>query len=241
MKAILLVLFLCVYSTINALETLEKNIIQVAVTGIPKENEENAPSWTLDFFKAIEEQYQVKSHFEVVPFDQSWSLSSQNRVDVVATGVSALDERQVDGSTFSLPYLQVKRGLRIHAKDQEIFHTIHDFVGYRVGAVEGMTALADLYHRAPEGVEIVIFKNWDEMYQSFYAYQIEAVAEGYYVSVDKAINHKDADFPMIDDHDLVEGSPEYLVFVVRNASVGVLEAINQVLQEKGFPLKRNPL
>lgn len=238
MKWILLLL-LSLNSTIYAFETIEKNIIQVAVTGIPKENEENAPSWTLDFFKAIEEKYQVAIRFNVVSFDRSWLLASQNQVDVIATGVSALDERKVEGSTFSSAYLQVKRGLRIHAKNQAIFHTIEDFVGYRVGAVEGMTALADLYNRAPEGVEIVVFKNWDEMYQSFYAHEIDAVAEGYYVSVDKEINHKDADFPMVDDHDLVEGSPECLVFVVRDASTGVLEAINQLLQEKGFPLHTN--
>lgn len=51
------------------------------------------------------------------------------------------------------------------------------------------------------------------------------------------MNYKDTDFPMVDDHDLVEGSPEYLVFVVRNKSAGILEVINQLLQEKGFPLR----
>lgn len=238
MKLVFLALFLSLHTTMHALETLEQNIIQVAVTGIAKENEENAPSWTLDFFKAIEEQYQVRMQYQVVPFDQSWLLASQSQADVVATGVSAMDDRDTEGSTFSLPYLQVKRGLRIHAKDQALFHTIHDFVGRRVGAVEGMTALSDLYKRAPKGVEIVVFENWDDMYRSFHAYEIDAVAEGYYVSVDKEINHKDADFPMIDDHDLEEGAPEYLVFVVRNASTGVLEAINQLLQERGFPIKK---
>lgn len=237
MKKLLFCLFLSFYSFVGALETIETGVIQVAVTGIPKENEENAASWTLDFFKAIEKQYNVKIHYKVVPFDQSWTLTSLDHVDVVATGVTALDERLVGGSTFSLPYLQVKRALRIHAKDQDVFHTISDFIGHRVGAVEGMTALTDLYNRAPDGVEIVVFKTWDEMYQSFYAYEIDAVAEGYYVSVDNEVNHKDADFPMVDDHDLVEGSPEYLVFVVRNASKGVLEVINQLLQEKGFPLR----
>jgi ABC-type amino acid transport substrate-binding protein len=235
-RKVLFCLFLVFYSFVSALETIEMDVIQVAVTGIPNKNEENAPSWTLDFFKAIEKEYNVKISYKVVPFDQSWTLTSLDHVDVVATGVTALDERLIKGSAFSLPYLQVKRALRIHSNNQDIFHTISDFIGYRVGAVEGMTALKDLYSRAPDGVEIVVFKTWDEMYQSFYASEIEAVAEGYYVSVDKEINHKDIDFPMIDDHDLIEGSPEYLVFVVRNASSGVLEMINQLLQEKGFPL-----
>jgi ABC-type amino acid transport substrate-binding protein len=237
MKKVLFCLFFGFYSFACALETLKPEVIKVAVTGIPKANEENASSWTLDFFKAIENQYNVKVEYEVVPFDNSWELASSDHVDVVATGVTSLEERLVEGSTFSLPYLQVKRALRIHAKDQGIFHTISDFVGYRVGAVEGMTALTDLYNRAPEGVEVVVFETWDVMYRSFYANDIDAVAEGYYVSVDKEVNHKETDFPMIDDHDLVEGSPEYLVFVVRNASEGVLEVINKLLQEKGFPLR----
>lgn len=236
MRHLILSLFLSINFTTFAMESLEPEAIKIAVTGIPKENEENAGSWTFDFFKEIERQHAMKAKFQEVPFDGSWNRASLDQVDVVATGVTALDERRVEGSTFSSPYLQVKRGLRIHAKDQELFHTIFDFIGYRVGAVEGMTALTDLSNRAPEGLEIVVFKSWDEMYDSFYAHEIDAVAEGYYVSVDKEINHSNADFPMIDDHDLVEGSPEYLVFVVRNASTGVLEAINTLLEEQGFPL-----
>jgi ABC-type amino acid transport substrate-binding protein len=237
MKSILLPLFLTFHATIFAFETLKKDTIRIAVTGIPEENGENAPSWTLDFFKAFQQKHNVKVEYEVVPFDASWALASQDQVDIVATGVTALDERQNEDSTFSLPYLQVKRGLRIHAKDQDRFHTINDFVGSRVGAVKGMTSHTDLYNRALEGVEIVVFDSWDAMYESFYAHETDAVAEGYYVSVDKEINHRNVDFPMIDDHDLVEGSPEYLVFVVRNASSGLLEALDQLLQEEGFPLR----
>ncbi len=237
MRTLIFTILLFSQTLVYSIETITPNVIQIAVTGIPEKPEENAGSWTYDFFKELESRYSVEIQFHVVPFDQSWALGSQDRVDVVATGVTALPERNAEGSTFSLPYLQVKRGLRIHAQDQAIFHTITDFVGYRVGAVKGMTALTDLYRRAPEGVEIVVFESWDDMYQSFYAHDIDAVAEGYYVSVDKQVNHNDPNFPMIDDHDLVEGVPEYLVFVVRDASTGVLEAINQLLQEQGFPLK----
>lgn len=238
MRSILFCLFLSFCSAVYAIETLEKGVIQVAVTGMPTTSEENASSWTADFFKAIENQNTLKIRYKVVPFDESWVLTSLDQVDVVATGVTAFEERKAEGSTFSLPYLQVKRGLRIHAKNQGIFKTISDFVGYRVGAVEGMTSLIDLYHRAPKGIEIVVFKSWDEMYRCFYAQEIDAVAEGYYVSVDEKVNQLNVDFPMIDAHDLIEGEPEYLVFVVRNASTGVLETINQLLQDKGFPLNR---
>ncbi len=222
----------------TALETLKPGILQVAVTDIPQEGE-NAPGWTLSFLQEFEKEYGVKVEFKVVPFDQSWLLAAENKVDVVATGVTVLDERQSKGATFSHPYLQVKRGLRIHCDKAAQFETIDDFVGYKVGAVKGMTAYDDLVARAPEGVEIVPFESWDSMYESFHTRQIQAVAEGYYVSVDTGVNQADAEYPMIDAHDLTPGKPEYLAFVVRDRSKGVLEAINSLLDKTGFPVRSN--
>ena len=166
-----------------------------------------------------------------------WSLPALDEVDLVATGVTVLDERRVEGVTFSDSYLQVRRGLRIHADEFDRFETIHDFVGSKVGAVEGMTSLSDLLRRAPDGVDVVVYSSWDDMYMDFYNKQVNAVAEGFYVSVDARINHADPDFPMVDDHDLISGEPEVLSFAVRDASEGLLEAINDLLGKTGFPVK----
>lgn len=222
---------------VEAFNTINPGIVRVAVTAIPEEGKENAASWTLDFFKEFEKAQNIKVEFVVSSFNHSWLLPNKDQVDIVATGVTALSERQNEGATFSRPYLQVKRGLRIHGGDSHLFTTINDFVGYRIGAVKGMTAAMDLYNRAPSGVEVIEFDSWESMYASFYAHEIHAVAEGYYVSVDRQINHNDPDFPMIDDHDLIEGEPEYLVFVVRNKSEEVLEAINNLLSNIGFPVR----
>lgn len=234
--SLFLLTFFCHAPSLKAFTTLSPGIVKVAVTAIPEENKENAGSWTLDFFREFERRHNLKVEFIVSSFDQSWLLPGEDKVDIVATGVTALIERQSEGASFSQAYLQVKRGLRIHAIDSPLFNTINDFVGYRVGAVKGMTAAIDLYNRAPAGVEVVEFDSWDSMYASFYAHDIQAVAEGYYVSVDRQINHNNPDFPMIDDHDLTEGEPEYLVFVVRDSSKEVLESINHLLNDVGFPI-----
>lgn len=221
--------------TIHALETLEPGILKVAVTDIPHKGE-NAPGWTLEFLREFEKTYEVKVQFIVVPFNNSWQLPGKDKVDLAATGITVLDERRHTEMTFSTPYLQVKRGLRIHADQADLFNTIYDFIGYRVGVVGGMTAYHDLVNRAPQGVEIVVYESWNEMYDGFYNREVQAVAEGYFVSVNSEINHTDENYPMIDDHDLVPDQPEHLAFAVRNKSYGLLEAINELLNKTGFPI-----
>jgi ABC-type amino acid transport substrate-binding protein len=232
---LLSVSFVFCFIDINAIETLEPGILKVAVTDIPSEGE-SAPGWTLEFLREFEKTYDVEVEFVVVPFDNSWLLAGEDKVDLVATGLTVLEERRQVGATFSQPYLQVKRGLRIHGDQAHLFKTIYDFTGYRVGAVEGMTAYYDLVNRAPQGVDIVAYDSWNSMYAGFYNREIQAVAEGYYVSVNRAINHSDQNYPMIDDHDLVSGQPEYLAFAVRDKSSGLLEAINDFLSKTGFPI-----
>ena len=61
-------------------------------------------------------------------------------------------------------YSIVKRGLRIHTEDKDKFSTINDFVGYRVGAVKGMTSYIDLLNRTPVGVEIIAPDSFEELY-----------------------------------------------------------------------------
>jgi len=233
---ILTTCFLLFLNVVVAFETLEPGVLKVAVTEIPKEGE-NAPGWTLDFLREFERVHHVKVEFSEVSFDKSWLLAGEDKVDLVATGLTILDERRQVESTFSNPYLQVKRGLRIHGDESHLFNSIEDFIGYRIGAVEGMTAYYDLLNRAPPGIEIVVFDSWNSMYDSFYNREIQAVAEGYYVSVNSIINHTDENYPMIDDHDLLPGQPEHLAFAVRNKSSGLVEAINDLLELTGFPIR----
>ena len=221
-----------------SIETITPGVLKVAVTDIPKEGD-NAPGWTLDFLRLFEKTYGSAIEYVVVPFDKSWELPACDQVDVVATGVTCMESRKTEGVTSSKPYLQVKRALRIHNDEKHLFHTIDDFIGYRVGAVKGMTSLFDLENRAPSGVEIVVFDDWDTMYESFYNREINAVSEGYFFSLNTLINHKDTLYPMIDDHDLEEDKPEFLVFPIRDKSEGVLSAFNDLLEKVGFPIRTN--
>lgn len=219
--------------------TIEPGTLTVAVTGICMEDAPHHNCWVYQVLSSFAKEKDLELKFVEVPFDNSWELASNDIVDITATGVTPLQERVQDGATFSDYYSIVKRGLRIRAEDADRFHEISDFVGYRVGAVKGMTSELDLRNRAIEGVDIVTAGTFGEVYEMFHAKEIDAVAEGYYVFPgEEDINQLDPYYPMIDPHDLVPGEIEGNTFVIRNESKGLLEAINAFIEEKGLPYNR---
>ena len=185
-------------------------------------------------------KYHLKLKLIVVPFDKSWELAANNQLDVVATGITPLPERAVEGVTNSDYYSIVKRGLRIHTEDKDKFSTINDFVGYRVGAVRGMTSYIDLLNRAPEGVEIIAPDGFEELYALFDSRAIQAVAEGFYVfpGDEDDINDIDENTKMIDAHDLNPGELEGNTFVVRDKSTNLLKNLNKYIKSSGLPWHR---
>lgn len=227
-----------ILSASESLETIQPNVLTVAVTGICKENAPHHNCWVYHILNTFSEENDLTLNFVIVDFDKSWELAANDLVDVTATGVTPLEERKMEDATFSDYYSIVKRGLRIRAADADKFRTIKDFVGYKVGAVKGMTSELDLRRRAIEGVEIVTAATYSEIYELFYSKEIDAVAEGYYIFPGDDINQLDPDYPMIDPHDLTSGELEGNAFVVSNASKGLVDALNTFIKEKGLPYKR---
>jgi hypothetical protein len=58
------------------------------------------------------------------------------------------------------------------------------------------------------------------------------LTQGYYVSVDEPERSNES--LMIDFLNTIDENPEYLAFVVRNQSGGLLGALNEFLKEVGF-------
>jgi ABC-type amino acid transport substrate-binding protein len=73
------------------------------------------------------------------------------------------------GGTFSAPFLYERRALRISPEHKGHYEAISDFVGLKVGAVQGMAAERDLRRRAPAGVEIVTTATFPELYARYAA------------------------------------------------------------------------
>lgn len=219
--------------------TMEDGVLSIAVTGICKDNSPHHNCWVYSTLSSFAEKYNLTLKIKEVSFDQSWTLASTDQVDIVATGITPLRERQIGNASYSNPYSIVKRGIRIKRANVNKYRVIADFKGQSVAAVKGMTSEKDLRNRAPAGVMIVSPATWEEVYQLFQADKIAGVAEGFYVFPDDDDDiNTDEHTLLVDIHDLEPGLQESNRFVVRNASTNLLLRLNEHIQNLGLPNHR---
>ena len=103
--------------------------------------------------------------------------------------------------------------------------------------MKGMAAERDLVRRAPPGVQIVSTTTFPELYEQFRLGRLDAVAQAEYFRLDgRVILSYGPDVALIDHHDLTPGQREESVFVVRDKSVGLLDAVNAFVARTPFPL-----
>ena len=183
------------------------------------------------------EEYNFIVSWVVVPFYESWLLASNDEVDLVATNVASFSDRVSAGATFSAPFLFERRALRIRPEDQDLYSHINDFIGKRAGVVSGMAAERDVNSRAPDGVIVRTTDTFAKLYAEFDAGELDAIAEAEYYSLDGEVipSHGD-DVVLIDHHDLNPGQREESVFVVRDSSTKLIEAVNEFIARTRFPL-----
>lgn len=220
-----------------ALQTLEPGVVRIAVTGTTVTDPLDPEQWMYRYAERLARDLDLRVAWHVVPFDESWALAGQDVVDVVATNLASFPDRVSPGGTFSVPFLYEQRALRIRAAERSQYRTIVDFVGKKVGAVKGMAAERDLLRRAPDGVQIVSTTTFPELYAQFAAGQLDAVAQAEYFTLDgRVIPSYGPDLALIDHHDLNPGQREESVFVVRDRSTGLLDAVNAFVKKTPFPL-----
>jgi ABC-type amino acid transport substrate-binding protein len=219
------------------IQTLVPGVLRIAVTDTTATDPLDPKAWMHRYAERLGHDLGLRIEWEVVPFDRSWELAGRDVVDLVATNVAAFPDRVSPGGTFSAPFLYEQRALRIRAADTARYHTIVDFVGRKVGAVTGMAAERDLLLRAPAGVRIVSAMTFPELYEQFDSGKLDAVAEAEYLTLDgRVIPSYGPDIALIDHHDLNPGQREESVFIVRDESAGLLEAVNAFVARTPFPL-----
>ncbi|MGE0360054.1 MAG: substrate-binding periplasmic protein [Vicinamibacterales bacterium] len=210
--------------------------MKIAITGTATD-ELDPEAWMYRYAERLAQDLNLRAEWHVVPFDRSWELAGKDVVDVVATNLASFPDRVSPGGTFSVPFLYEQRALRIRAVDRAQYRTIGDFVGRKVGAVKGMAAERDLLKRAPAGVQIVSTTTFPELYEQFAQGQLDAVAQAEYFALDgRVIPSYPPDIALIDHHDLNPGQREESVFVVRDRSSGLLDAVNAFVKRTPFPL-----
>lgn len=220
-----------------AIGTLEAGVVKIAVTSTTVTDPLDPEEWMYRYAERLGRDLGLRVDWHVVPFDKSWQLAGQDVVDVVATNLASFPDRASPGGTFSAPFLYEQRALRIRAADRSQYRTIADFTGKKVGAVKGMAAERDLLGRAPPGVQIVSATTFPELYEQFASGQLDAIAQAEYFTLDgRIIPSYGPDLALIDHHDLNPGRREESVFVVRDRSSHLLEAVNAFVARTPFPL-----
>jgi ABC-type amino acid transport substrate-binding protein len=218
------------------IETLRPGVVTFAITGTATDDLD-PEAWMYRYAERLATELAMTPEWVVVPFDKSWELAGKDVVDVVATNLANFPDRVSPGGTFSAPFLYEQRALRIRAADRERYRTIADFVGRKVGAVTGMAAHRDLLRRAPPGVNVVTTTTFPELYAQFGQGELDAVAQAEYFTLDgRVIPSYPPDLALIDHHDLNPGQREESVFVVRDRSAGLLDAVNAFVARTPFPL-----
>jgi ABC-type amino acid transport substrate-binding protein len=221
----------------TAIGTLETGVVKIAVTSTTVTDPLDPEEWMYRFAERLGRELGLRVEWHVVPFDKSWELAGKDVVDVVATNLASFPDRVSPGGTFSAPFLYEQRALRIRAADRSQYRTIVDFAGKKVGAVRGMAAELDLLRRAPPGVQIVSTTTFPELYKTFASGQLDAIAQAEYFTLDgRIIPSYGPEIALIDHHDLNPGQREESVFVVRDMSSHLLEAVNAFVARTPFPL-----
>ncbi len=235
--AMAFVLCTAAWAATPGIHTLEPGVLKVAVTSDAPASPYDSQRWIRKYVERFAGENRLRIVWQVVPFNKSWELAGRDAVDLVATNVASFPDRVSQGGTFSAPFLYERRALRIRPKDAAAYARIDDFVGKRVGAVQGMAAERDLRRRAPGGVNVVTTATFPELYAQFADGRLDAVAEAEYYALDgTVIPSHGPEVVLIDHHDLTPGAREESVFVVRDQSAHLLDAVNAFIAKTRFPL-----
>lgn len=219
-----------------AVRTIEPGVLKIAITGTSTDMLD-PQAWMYRYAERFASEMRLRADWHIVPFDRSWELAGKDVVDLVATNLAGFPDRVSAGGTFSAPFLYEQRALRVRAADRSQYQTIADFIGRKVGAVQGMAAERDLRRRAPDGVQIVSTTTLRELRDRFAERELDAVAEAEYFTLDgRVVPSYGPDIALIDHHDLNPGQREESVFVVRDKSTGLLAAVNAFVARTAFPL-----
>ncbi len=219
------------------IQTLEPGVLTVAVTSGAPTNQYDPQLWIREYVEQFATEHELTISWVVAPFNESWLLASNDKVDLVATNVASFPDRAHSGATFSKPFLYERRALRIRPEDQTRYGHINDFIGKTVGVVSGMAAERDVSRRAPDGVIVETAETFVELYAEFDTGRLDAIAEAeYYTLDDQVIPSHGPDIVLIDHHDLTPGQREESVFVIRDKSQNLLSAVNAFITRTRFPL-----
>jgi ABC-type amino acid transport substrate-binding protein len=170
-------------------------------------------------------------------FDDIWTMPGKDVCDVAGAGVMRRGDRPVgpDGS-WSDPYFQVKRSLLVRASDKAAFDNYATLSGKKIVVTRNSTADIDAKKRYPrctiQYVDEVAKDAVDAQVhiakELIANHQADAFGEGDVSNqylLDQYSKEVAGGLALADVH-AIDGLTETFNFITRNASIGVLDALN---------------
>lgn len=186
-----------------------------------RDNGTDIVGFDVEIAKQIASKLGKKLVIEDMAFDSLIMALNSDKIDFVAAGMTATDERktQVD---FSDTYFHSKQMIIVKA-DNTTIHTADDLVGKKVGVQLGTTG--DLFVSGTEGVEVTQFPTGTAAVMDLKNGQLDAVvidAEPAKKMIEGQADVKVLDAPFIEE--------EYAI-AVKKGDKELLEGINSTLKE----------
>ena len=174
------------------------------------------------------------------PFDGLWTRPGANVCDVAGAGIMRRDDRRVEpGGAWSGPYFYVQRSLLVRSAEQAEFDTPATLAGKVIVVTRGSTAEIDARTRYPnctiQTVDMVAegqANPQEHIVRTLLAHrQVDAFAEGDLCNryLRDAYGEDVAGGLALADCHRLDGPPETFNFVVRAASLGVLDRLNDFI------------
>ena len=88
----------CHKSKKHHIKTIKPGTLKVGVTGICTDDSPHHKCWVYKILSRFAKKYHLKLKIVIVPFYKSWEAAANNQLDVVATGITPLPERAVEGA-----------------------------------------------------------------------------------------------------------------------------------------------
>lgn len=186
----------------------------------------NPKGYEADILTIVAEKMNLQLEFkEQSVFKGIWQKPAAKKCDVVAAGLTALAEREKDGAAFTMPHFITNQSLLIRGSDKNIFHSIQDFAGKKIGVTPGTTMETQIKRVAPKSVVIVPFNYQTDRLIALANKKIDAVAD------DTATN---AYYAKLNGELAVVALPpthEKLAFAVDGNNKALLARLNEILRQ----------
>lgn len=181
----------------------------------------------IDLMKAVADKLGLEAEFRDTDFDGIFAALAAGNCDVIASSVSITDEREEEND-FTEGYFEINQSMLVRKGEESTLKDFASLKGKTIG-VQSETTGADFAMEEAEKVdaEVKEFTGADELFTALKAKQVDAVVQDFPINAYHAENTGETVVSATFEAD----EPEQYGFVVKKGNAGLLEAIDEALEE----------